>query len=146
MDTKGNLSRKLWAIILSPVFYTRYASLVFALGGFLIIVEPGNVWDRVAAIGVCWFCGGVFYAVMLGGGDLLYRLSEWAIRKFDIDYRVVGSWADDVLSMRSGWSFPIVEISGKQHKWTIVTSGGNMYDYMANLKRRVVFTYLWGKE
>ncbi len=137
-------SKKVWAVILTPVFYIRWASFLFIPCGFLVIVEPGNIGDRIGAILLCWVMGAVFYGFIIGNLDGLIPLTDWAIKKFNIKYKYVGSWHSDTLSMRSGWGYPIIEINGKKHNWTVIRSGGNMHDYETSIKRKVIFTYLWG--
>jgi len=139
-----NFKKTFWAIILTPVFYSRWSWLLYIPFGFLVIVQPGNVGDRIGAILLCCVGGSVFHSFIIGNLDGLIPLTNWAIKKFNIKYKYVGSWRSDTLSMRSGWGYPVIKVNGIEHNWTVVRSGSNTHDYETSIKRKVIFTHLWG--
>jgi hypothetical protein len=137
-------TKKMWAILLAPIFYIRCASLLFIPFGLIIIYKEGFSSDVVFGVFFLWGMWTAFYGFIIGNLDGLIPLTDWAIKKFNIKYKYVGSWNSDSLSMRSGWGYPTIEVNGVKHNWTVIRSGGNMHDYETSIKRNVIFTYLWG--
>ena len=132
------MTNKIIGLTLLPFLYMRWS---------FILIIPIGIYLGMSGEGVFmfWFIWVIFWGFVLGNCEGMIPLSKWLIKVFKVKYKRKLDWTSDMLHSHSVWSHPTVEIKGIDYQFSFASMGGNLYDPDANLRRKILFSWLFNK-
>ena len=126
------MKNKIIGILLLPFLYVRYASILFVA---IACITNNSNWAIIGFVYV------LIFVFVMGNLELLDLWASFFIRIFGIKY-TIESGNKRMHSHCISCDYSIM-VNNKRHDISIATSGGNLYDSLANIKRKAIFYYLF---
>lgn len=138
------MKNKIVGILLLPLLYIRWSFLLIMPICIYIktIDNTATVGDLIGLGFLGWIIWGIFFGFIFGNCEAMIPITKWLHKVFKVEYLDKGSWESNMVHSHSMWIHPIIEIKGKEYKFSFASMGGNTYDSEANLRRSILFTWL----
>ena len=136
----------IFGVLLLHILHGRYGFLVIIPFVLWIYQDPTwrqsevEIYQLVLAFYFMWV---LFYGMLFGNCRVMNSWTRFWIKILGVKYKEKGQWTTDMMHSFSVWTHPLVEIKGKDYKFSYARMGGNLYDSDANMRRSIIFKWLF---
>lgn len=134
----------IWFLLL-PLLNARWSWLLF----LPICIYLGITHEEMGIIGalsldaLLYMIWMVVFGFIFGNCEAMIPITLWIVKILGVNFKRNKDWAmrDDI-----GYTinkYPSIEIHNKEYKLTVPYMGGALYDYEANLRRKIIFIWLF---
>lgn len=142
------MKNKILGILLFPLLHaTASFFIIFPFSIWFWLKHgakiPADLGNLIGVSIICWIGYACLFSFIFGNCELMKPLTKWLLKVFKVKYIYKGEWEQEMMHSHCIWIHPWIEIKGKEYKLSFASMGGNIYDAQANLRRKILFIWLF---